>query len=111
VELLEPLTVGNIGFTTGEIFDLFPVDEGNADAGGFEHLEEGNPIDTGRFHNDSGNVVFFEKGDEIDVVIGESSEGSDITILDTDENRFIAYIDTGTVGVDFGQRRHNITPK
>jgi len=71
VELLQPLTVGNIGFTAWEIFDLFAVDEGNADTGGFEHLEEGNPIDTGRFHNDSGNVVFFEKGDEIDVVIGK----------------------------------------
>jgi hypothetical protein len=40
-------------------------------------------------------MVFFKMGNGFEIIIGEGAEGSDITILDTDENRFIAYLPAG----------------
>jgi hypothetical protein len=53
-------------------------------------------------HGNSSNLVFFQIRDGYQVVVGKGAEGSNFLFFDTDENRFIADINTGAVGVDFG---------
>jgi hypothetical protein len=53
-------------------------------------------------HGNSSNLVFFQIRDGCEVVVGKGAEGSNFLFFDTDENRFIANIYTGAIGVDFG---------
>ena len=100
MQLLDPLAVGDIAFASGDIFDMLAVDQADIDTGSFEHLEESDPIDTGGFHSNRGNLVFFEIGDGFEELIGKGPEGTDLLIFDTDKDRLRAYINTGTIGID-----------
>ena len=51
-------------------------------------------------HRNGSNLVFFEIGNSFEELIGKGSEGTDVLIFNTDEDRFRADIDTGRVGVD-----------
>src|SRR3990172_8311429 len=81
VKLLQPLAVGDIGFSSRKIFDLFAVDEGNSDPSPFEHIEESNPVDTGGFHSNRSDIVFFQIRDCFKIIIGEGAKGSDFLLL------------------------------
>ncbi len=49
VQLLEPLTVLHVAFATRHILDVARIDQVNLKAIAFQNLEQGHPIDAGRF--------------------------------------------------------------
>ena len=77
VQILQPLAVTDVGFATGEIFAVAGIDQTDFQPGGFEDLEEGNPIDAGGLHGDGFDATFEQPIAQGVEVVGESGEGAD----------------------------------
>src|ERR1035437_9695872 len=84
VEPLEPLAVEDVGL--GSAFQstgLAGVDETNVEPTGLEQLEEGDPVDAGRFESDTGNSTGLEpigQGDQVGRVSAEAPDGLGIGV-------------------------------
>jgi hypothetical protein len=77
VQALQPLAVEPIGFRAPrDTLGLAGIDEEDLQAAGLEQFEQGNPVDTGGFHGDSGDPTVEEPVSQ-GVEIG--SEGAETT--------------------------------
>ena len=50
MQILKPLAILDIGFSTWNIFDMPGVDQHDLETIGIQYLKDGNPIDTSGFH-------------------------------------------------------------
>ncbi len=57
VQLLEPLTVLHVGFTSWHMLDMAAIDQSELQAAGFQEFEDRNPIDAGGLHGDRIHLI------------------------------------------------------
>ena len=57
---LQPLCIADVRLASGHVLGITRVDEEHSKATGVEELENWNPVDAGRFHNDRLDAAFLE---------------------------------------------------
>jgi hypothetical protein len=106
VELLDPLTVEDVGLAAGDMLHTAGVDEFDVESAFFEDLEEGDPVDASRLHGDGDNSAGrepvrqgvevggkgFELADVLAFWIGAGRHGGEVGVG--------ADVDASGVGVD-----------
>ena len=108
VEILEPLTVLDVGLAAGEILAMTGIDQADLEASRIEDLEEGNPIDAGGFHGDGGDATGLEPVAQAEQRIGEGRKRTDRFGVgvgrDGDPDFAGTDVDAGGVEVEGGER-------
>src|ERR1700733_1476305 len=103
VQILQPWTVGNVGFASRHILHVMCVDQKNLKSPGFQDLKKWNPIPSRRFHRYRFDVAAFQPSRCGMEVFGEGRETAyrlRITILwHGDVNPRRPYIHTGGVRI------------
>ena len=77
VQLAEPLTVLDVAFAPGDVFDVTGVDEQHLQPARFKNVVDRDPVDPGGFHGDGGDLAGDEPVGEAVEVGGEGPEGLD----------------------------------
>jgi hypothetical protein len=106
---LNPLTVEDIGLVTGgETAGQVAADQAAMDAAPLQNLEQGNPGDTGGFHGNRLDVMFFEPGGDGLQVGGVIAEGTHqlgaFVARHADHDLMRAEVDSGGMRVDPAHR-------
>jgi len=103
VELLQPLSVLDVGLAAGDAFDVAGIDEADLDVGFLKKVVERDPVVAGAFHGDGLNAGFKEPGDGISEIGVEGAEGADgvgvATFRDSDDDFFSGDVDTSGIGM------------
>lgn len=107
VEILNPLTVAEVGLAAGQVFAMAGVNQKNFESGGFEDLKERNPIDAGGLHGDGLNATSFEPVTQLKQIVGESGKGSNRVGVGVARDGHLnlrgADVDAGSVRMEHGQ--------
>src|SRR2546425_12037762 len=74
MEILKPLTVGNIRFASGHILDVTRVDQEYFEPSRLQDLKERDPVDSGRLHGHGFDVARFQPVSSSVKVIREGRE-------------------------------------
>src|SRR6476469_7451023 len=64
VEILQPLTISDIAFAAGDIFNMPGVDQAHLNASLRQMLMEWHPVNTGRFHGHGSDPAFQQPLDD-----------------------------------------------
>ena len=88
-QLLQPLAVQHVGFAARDILDVPGIDQIDREAARFQEFEEGNPIDTGRFHGHRVNAAGDQPVGQPLQVIGETLEFPDRLVVPVRGHRHI----------------------
>ena len=75
MQTLQPRAIEAIGFrAAGDAFGLAGIDQEHLQAPGFSQCKQGNPVDPGGFHGDSGDATVDEPVSQGVEVSGEGAE-------------------------------------
>jgi hypothetical protein len=83
MQLLNPLTVQDVGLPPGHVLEMASVDQVDVEASGLEDLIDGDPIDASRFHGHGLNLARLQpvgQGVEVDGEGGEDAHRLLVTI-------------------------------
>ena len=75
VQLAQPLTILDVAFAAGHVFDVAGVDEQDLEAPRFQDVEERDPVHPGGFHGDARHAAGDEPVGETLEVRGERPKG------------------------------------
>ena len=104
MQLLDPLAVFDVGFSSGDILDLPGIDQQHVKAMVNEDFEQRDPVDASGFHCDGGDLAVREplgNGCEVAREGAEDANALDVPILrDSDIHFTVPDIDASGVEVD-----------
>ena len=104
MQALNPLAVLHIAFASGHILGLARIDQDDPKAPTFQDLEEGNPIDSRRFHGHAGDCALLKPIRHGFKVRGKGSEFANIFLRTAGRNTgpmfFGTNIDSRGIGID-----------
>ena len=108
VEILQPLAILHIGLAAGQVFAMARIDEHHFQSGGFEDLEERDPINAGRFQRDGIDATRLEPVAHGEQVLGEGLEAAHRTRVGAGRHRDVDFpradVDAGGVRMERGER-------
>lgn len=76
METLQPLRIADIGLAPGHVLGIARVDKEHSKPPGIEKLENRNPVDAGRFHDDRLDAAFRKPVYQPMEVGGEGAEAA-----------------------------------
>src|ERR1700731_1103131 len=74
MEPLQPLCIADIGFAPGDVLGITRINEKYRKATSVEELENRNPVDAGRFHDNGLDATFLKPVHQLMKVCRESTE-------------------------------------
>src|SRR5215216_3425140 len=77
MEPLQPLRIADIGLAPRHVLGIARVDKKHGKSPGIEELEDRNPVDAGRFHDDSLDAAFSKPVDQPMQIGREGTEAAD----------------------------------
>jgi hypothetical protein len=105
--VLQPLAVFDIGLAPRNILDVVGIDQADFETFSLQHLIEGDPVNSGRFHDNRFDLASLEPLAEKDQVAGkypEATHGTCISIFRHCHPMDIGSdVDSGSVEVHFLQ--------
>src|SRR5665647_3511729 len=60
MKTLQPLRIADVGLASGHVLGIARIDKEHSKSTGIEKLENWNPVDAGRFHNDCLDATFLK---------------------------------------------------
>src|SRR6476646_11876296 len=77
MEPLQPLRIADIGLAPRHVLGIARVDKKHCKSAGIEKLENRNPVDAGRFHDDGLDAAFSKPVDQAMQICREGTEAAD----------------------------------
>jgi hypothetical protein len=106
MQILQPLTVGNVCASPGNVLHVVGVHQINLKPTVFQKLHEGNPVNTGGFHGHGPNLALLQPVRKRPQVRGESEKHSHRLRVSirrhSDINLGSADVDTGSIRIQNG---------